>query len=312
MGRTKTASWVGGTVVLAVLILVVAWFVAISPKLAAASTAREQTTDVESQNTALQIRIDGLRDQFARLDDYRAELADVRRGLPEDAELPSFIDQLQEIADEHGVFLGEIATEPALDVVPPEPPAPASPQPQESADGDEGTGGGTGDGDGDGDGAAQADASASDPSTAPADQPDATPGAGTAPPVIEGFVAMPVRFTVYGAFTDVRDFLRAVQTEIDRLYLVTSLVGTSLREEPARNGLPAFERGDVELIIDGFAYVLRDLAAGEGVAPGGAAEDAGDAEGTVEVGTELPSGGTRNPFDPVGTPVAGSGAGDDD
>lgn len=85
------------------------------------------------------------------------------------------------------------------------------------------------------------------------------PGAeATALPEVPGFVAVPVAMTVVGTYQNSLNFLESLQTGTQRLFLITTLSGTALTDGEASGGRPATAVGDMELAVNGYAYVLAD------------------------------------------------------
>ena len=77
-------------------------------------------------------------------------------------------------------------------------------------------------------------------------------------PEVPGFVAVPVAMTVVGTYQNSLNFLESLQTGTQRLFLVTTLDGTAQAEGEAAGGRPATVAGDMELTVNGYAYVLAD------------------------------------------------------
>jgi len=238
----KTSTWVGGTVVLAVLMLVATWFVGVSPTIAATSTAHADAEAAETRNVQLQADLDRLAQQFAELDASKAELASIERQIPTDAQLAAYIRTVQTVAEEVGVVLiGYDVGQPEL-VVPVEGEAPA--EPVTTTDSDE----------------------ASDEATDEASD-EATDETGTSTPVtpasfvpIDGFVGMAVTLSVIGAPDKVSAFVERVQTGTERLHLVTGFTGLGLVAGPPESGRPQINEGDMEMAVSGYVYSLAPSA----------------------------------------------------
>jgi len=230
----KSTTWIGGTVVVALLILVATWFVGISPTLAATSTAHDAADASDARNVQLQADLDRLEQQFAQLDASKAELAAIGRQIPPQAQLAEYIRTVQATAEATGVaFIGYVAGEPELVVpVEVEAPAPAVAEEPVSPEGAE---------------------DAAEPAATE------TVPAGFVP--VEGFVGMALDVIVLGPAANVSAFVDQLQTGPERLYLVTALDGEGQKEEEARNGRPATAEGDIELKITGYLYGLAPLTA---------------------------------------------------
>lgn len=252
MGASSKGTWIGGTVVIALVMVVATWFLLVSPVLAAASDTRAQAETAEQQNLVLQSQVDQLKADFARIDEYKAELAGLRTQVPTDAELAAFLRELDAAAVARTVTLVDVqAQAPQTVTLPVEQSAPATstggavsteaqPSPAPSATTD---------------GAAAADGAATDPATgAPA-------AAAPATVVPAGFTAMPLTLTVVGSYDNVSGFLDDVQNRTQRLFLVATISGTGQTENDGGQGRPATVPGDLELVITGFTYVLPDVLA---------------------------------------------------
>ena len=77
-------------------------------------------------------------------------------------------------------------------------------------------------------------------------------------PEVPGFVAVPVSMTVVGTYQNSLNFLEALQTGTQRLFLVATLDGVAQSAGEASGGRPATVLGDLELAVTGFTYVLAD------------------------------------------------------
>lgn len=100
--------WLGGGAVVAVLIMVAGWFIAIHPQLSAASSDRDQTAAAAQQNLVLQTRNDALEDKNGDLGALQAGLSAALAQLPSDGGLPAFTRQLTAQATAAGVVLTSV------------------------------------------------------------------------------------------------------------------------------------------------------------------------------------------------------------
>lgn len=244
MGDSRRRPWIGGTVFLALVIAAASWFLAISPTLATAAETRAEAQATRDQNDLLELRIAKLRADFERLPEFRAELEAIQTQIPTDADLASYLRQLDEAATSRAVTLTSVSPSPPVAVVPAVPIAPAVPAP--------------------------APADSAVPPAEGGDSPTAAavvPAAPAGPVAPEGFVTIPVSMTVVGTYQGVVRFLDDTQNGTDRLLLVAGLQATALQAAEAGGGRPATAAGDLELIITGFAYVLVDPAATSATAP---------------------------------------------
>lgn len=232
MGRAKTSTWVTGAVFVALMVLALGWFLAISPQLDRASQAREETEAARQQNVVQTQRLATLRQQYEEIDSYKAELAAIHQQIPTTGQMPALVREVNAAAQRSSVTV--------LSVLPGTPEtffaaAPSQPtvQPEASDAGD-------------------AESEASDDAPAPV--------AGGAPGV-DGMVAVPVQVTVLGSYDAARTFVAELQTGIDRLFVVTTFDVTGQDEAEASGGRPATQEGDAELVVHGYIYVLQDTRA---------------------------------------------------
>src|SRR4051794_35206143 len=107
MSRSRT--WIAGTVVAALLILVAGWFVLISPAKSSVAEVKTEADAQEATNQQLQNKLDQLKAAQADLPAQEARLAEIRAQLPESPYLPSLVRQVDKLATESGVVLVTIA-----------------------------------------------------------------------------------------------------------------------------------------------------------------------------------------------------------
>ena len=96
MNANRIFFLIGGIAIVAVLLL--GWFLGVSPLLdsAAAKDAERQT--VEAENNAQQAVLQQMKDQYAQLDVLNAQLADLQLSVPARAQVEDFIDLILRIA----------------------------------------------------------------------------------------------------------------------------------------------------------------------------------------------------------------------
>lgn len=256
------ATWIGGTAVVVILVLLGAWFLGVSPQMTKATAARTEQDSVDTQNGVLRTRIDKLKVQSAKLGDYKNELAALRVGIPTAADLPAFVLQIDEAAKASGVFVADIIpADPEL-VIPETAKVAADPT------------------------APVAKATAPAPTPTPTTAPATTADTAKTPTGIDGFVGIPVAIRVFGSYDKVEGFLRAMQSGNGRLFLVTKIDATGQEETAPQSGIPVLALGDVDATVNGYLFVLRDATA----VPAGTT----DALPPLPVPTD-----GRNPFVPI-------------
>lgn len=107
MKNAKSAPWVIGASLLAILIMAVSWLLLVSPALDEASDYRDQTQAANDRNDLLRAQNKVLAAQFAKIEDLRAELAKYRTGIPEEIDQPGITRVMSSIAESSGAFLLE-------------------------------------------------------------------------------------------------------------------------------------------------------------------------------------------------------------
>lgn len=227
MRQASAKVWVAGTVVLAVLLLAATWLLAVQPVTASAAEDTAQAEQQRQQNDLLELEIVKLREQATHLEEYQAQLQSLRLQMPTTGDGASISRELQGLAAAAGVTI--LTVQPSV----PEPfvaPAPAPDATQAPA--------------------ADAPAEGTTDGTEPA-----------APSGVAGFYAVPITMSSVGSYDASVAFLRAVQSEASRLYLVSSITAVTQEAEGANAGRPATAAGDIELTMTGYAYVLIDSAA---------------------------------------------------
>lgn len=120
----QTRAWSFGAAVVAVLLVIAAWFVAISPQRSEAADLRDQTTAQQQSNEQLKLKTKQLQAQFASLPERQAQLAEIKQQLPDNPALPALIRDLSSHASTAGVAL--VSVSPG-DPVPATPATPAAP-----------------------------------------------------------------------------------------------------------------------------------------------------------------------------------------
>ncbi len=235
LSLSKTTAWVAATVALCLVVTLAAWFLLIAPKRADAAETRVQTAATQAANAQLQLEIAELKAQFAELPQRQAELAAVKQAMPEAAQLPTLVRDLDAKAIAAGVTLMTLTpgTTVALAGVGAEVAAPVDPA---------------------------LDTATTTPAGGAAD---------VAAPTTDTLAAIPVVITVVGNFFNAETFLKSVQTELSRDYLVQGLSIVAEKKADAGGGKPAVTNGDVTMTITGSVFVLRTQG---DVAPDAAAE----------------------------------------
>lgn len=234
MRSAAALRWMVGAVLLSIVIAALAYFTIISPALDATEEARERAESEQSRIDQLEIQLVGLKADFERIDEFKAELAALEVQLPPEVLLNELTRQVDGHALQAGVGIVGVSTSTPYQVLPPMRPAqPVEPTTPDDADPD-----------GDSD---ESDSSAPPPPPEPA-----------GPVLPEGFFAVPVQLTTVGTYADTLDFIDRLQQQNDRLLFVSAVQAGVLDQGGAEGGRPATEAGDLETQISFIGYVLLD------------------------------------------------------
>jgi Tfp pilus assembly protein PilO len=264
MGRSKTAAWVAGTLVLALVLVAGAWFLLIQPLMTETTEMQDQAEAEWLRVDQLEITLAGLKRDFENIDELRAELAGLEAQLPGSIEITDVVRQLNAQATEAGIIITGSATTTAVDVTPAEE-APAAP-PADGETTDEG-------GDTSDDGAIA----------------DSAGGAAAPPPTTTAYLyAVPIELTTLGSYEGTLAFLERLQ-ESERIVVVGKVQMTALDPAPAEGGRPAVLAGFVESRLTTWVFVL--------LSPDGGVEVVEPPEGDDTPQLPAPS-GEKNPFLP--------------
>jgi Tfp pilus assembly protein PilO len=265
MGKTRAGGWIAGTIVLVLAMSAAIWFLVAQARFESAAATTLEVQDTRARNDLLRVQLAKLKEDFERLDEYKAELATLRTQVPSSPDLSGYTRALDSLAAANGVTIVDQSPgiSEAVVVVGAATDAPAT------------------------DTSASTDGSTSTDAADSTSEGAATVSESAASPVPDGMVAVPMSFRVLGTYDGVSAFLAGVQQGLPRLFLVTALDGTSQDAADAGGGRPAVADGDLELNVTGYLYVLVDQTTV--VEPG--------AEEPTET-PALPS-SPRNPFLPL-------------
>lgn len=100
--------WLLGTVAVIAAVVVLGWFLGISPKLAEADAAIAQTADVNAQNAVQQAALGQLKQQYESLDELKADLAEIRKEIPSLQPADEFVNWISASAQSTTVFVKKI------------------------------------------------------------------------------------------------------------------------------------------------------------------------------------------------------------
>lgn len=266
MRGTRAGGWIAGAVVAILAIFAGTWFFVAGPRFESAALTLAEAESNQVQNDLLRAHLAKLRADAENLDVYKTELTALRKQIPADADLTAYTRIVEQIASANSVTVITLSPGPAQTVVAVGDPgvAPAAPVPEP---------------------APVEETEAIDPA---ADVAEPVAPAPLGPEQVEGFVSIPVTLQVAGTYANVAAFLEALQTGTERLFLITQLDSAAMEASEATPSRPALADGDLEVTVQGLAYVL--------VSPESATVTEGE---QVEVApVPLPT-TDRNPFAPL-------------
>jgi len=262
MLQTRTTRWAALTACACIAVLAVAWLLLISPKRAQAADIQDQAAAARAQNDALEVKIAQLRAQFATLSQNKADLAQVYVQMPKAAQTPEFVRSLDAMANQSGVVLKSITPGPASYLA--------------TSTGSTGsTGSGTGSGSASG-------ATGTNPAAG-----TGSAAAGSAAGAVR-VVSIPVVIAVHGDYFQTVLFLKKLQVDLPRAFLVTGLQVNQAAGSASTGGTA----GIVDLSITGKVFALPDPATPSGSVAGGTGQGGVAPTTPGTGGTTPPSAGT--------------------
>lgn len=101
------------------VVLLLGWFLGVSPILDQVSAANLQTQGLESANTASAGRLATLKKQFAKITTLQNDLLKLQESIPIDADIPDFLAEINSLSAANGVSLTSLAVNDALAYVAP-------------------------------------------------------------------------------------------------------------------------------------------------------------------------------------------------
>ena len=239
MLATRTSRWTALTALVCLGLVAVTWLFLVSPRRAEAAEIRESTAAARSANDALELQIAQLKAQFAELPQKKAELAAVYAQLPAGAAMPDLVRSLDQAARSSSVVLKEV-TPGSASLMAASAPVAGVAAPGAAATGAAATG-------------TAATGTAATGTAATGTAATGTPAPGAAAASGPRVVVIPVTVAVEGGYFQTVNFLKKLQTEIPRAFLVTSLQVTNPENESA-------VAGTVSVSISGKIFALPDAA----------------------------------------------------
>ena len=266
---------------IAAVVGVLAWYLAISPQVEAASDARTQAELEQGENDRLETQVLTLQALAEDAPAWIEEMTRISMDLPPRPGLPGFTRVTTTVLEDEDLPVMSITFGDTAQVVPtfpepePEPEAEQEPasDPEVAIDEEGGA------------------ASVPDPTTSPepADTEDPAEQEGTEDseaPVepsfnnaFEGLVGIPVVLETQGSPEGIMNVVSTLQSQLDRFYTVTSFTITRASPSEAGPGVPALDESDWEVSISGLIFSLIDPVASfppdnDGELPGYELDDA--------------------------------------
>lgn len=222
-------SWLAAGAALCVLLIVAAWFLLVSPVLAEASETRASTEDQEAKNDIARQEVAVLRADFARMDEYEAQLATLQGQITTSQRYADIQRLISDVAEDHNLTVTSLQFSTAEEVAPGAPPAPVEDEPEDSADSEQTE--------------EEAAAAAEAEANAPAPEPS-----------FPGLYSLDITIEFEGRYSDILAALNDLQTGDDRIMLLS---GVRLAASEG-TGEEAQGADGAVLQIDAETFVLVD------------------------------------------------------
>lgn len=117
---SRTRLWIIGSVLLMIIIAGASYFLGVQPQLDAAKKADADRENVEFQNGILEADLVSLKEEFTHLDEYKSDLADLQKEIPNAEQWDLFLREIDAHADDAGVRVMEYAATDGMAFVPSE------------------------------------------------------------------------------------------------------------------------------------------------------------------------------------------------
>lgn len=242
MGNARQ-TWIFSAVIVGLIVAALTWVFVLSPVRDKTALAKSDAEGVEFQNTQLETKVAGLRADFAKIDEFRAQLAEYATHIPAEVDYNSIIAEINGALEEADIHLLGIDMSKGIQpVVPftaikPADPAPVDPNAPEAAEATPAV------------------------STAPTTLSGAAPTkTGALSSVVDGFYQIPFSVTVLGDYDEVQKFAAKIQSGTERALMFYSIDVVAPAPAPESESTPEIEFGDVNYTISGNAYVLASDA----------------------------------------------------
>lgn len=265
--KNNSAPWVLGTAMLSLLVLVGAWFLAISPRLDEAAFKEEMLVAENARIDQLRIELAALKRDAENIEEFREELVTLRSQIPAEARQSELARRIERLAQEAGVFVASVVAENPAPVMAQD--SAAAPEPAPVAEE-----------------APEAEGEPAEDGSAEAEPAPAPVAAGST--AMEGLFALPLEVVVVGGYDATVAFIESLQDLDDQILVVSKAQLTAQPDNPATETRPATAAGDVETRLTLQSFVLVDHT------------QQPEAEETEAPALPRPGPGQRNPYVPLG------------
>ncbi|CAG7600982.1 type 4a pilus biogenesis protein PilO [Leucobacter soli] len=109
-----------GLILLAVGAVALSWLLGVEPQLKALDQAKEATAQERGLNDIEQVAVAGLKAQSENLREYKRDLGEYQDAIPETAQLPDLLRELESAGSRADVTIEKLTTSPILAYTPPE------------------------------------------------------------------------------------------------------------------------------------------------------------------------------------------------
>lgn len=115
---TRNRTWIWLSALVSFVIFAVGWMVGIQPQLTKISTANQSRDVVVTQNAKDEVLLAQLKNDYQDIDSKRADLVRLRKSVPTQAEISSFVTELNSLANIHDVTVKSITVNDAKPYTP--------------------------------------------------------------------------------------------------------------------------------------------------------------------------------------------------
>jgi Tfp pilus assembly protein PilO len=114
----KSRFWVIGAVLAIVVTIAGGWFIGISPQLAATASAKVDRSNAIAANQRNQILLAKLKRNYQNIDALKNQISNLQKSVPPVRDIPSFVTELNTLANARGVTLKSFAVSDAKPYTP--------------------------------------------------------------------------------------------------------------------------------------------------------------------------------------------------